>query len=134
MYELLKPGGWIAHTIDLNIRMMETTGLKFLEAFLKKGFIFDEGPRVKWKFAPQGEPILLEPLEIVFRDYPGRRADMWVNLRPIPQHFGTILTLAHKPHDSEVVRPKRHPHTLRSLIRRHASRFRSLLRSKGRTR
>jgi ubiquinone/menaquinone biosynthesis C-methylase UbiE len=84
MYRILKPGGWIAHSIDC---VGEDAYREF--AHIKKaGFDLPGKPDLKISInTGEGPSTLFEPISLVFVNQMGiGRMDMWENLKSITQH------------------------------------------------
>ena len=96
MFRILKPGGFIAHSIDIPD---EYPGRAEFETILRAGFRLPKQPNLKIRVRPtEGNPILFEDMWTVFHGYLGlNRPDKWENLKKVPGHYPTILVFAQKP-------------------------------------
>jgi hypothetical protein len=96
MYRILKPGGFMVHSIDIPKR--DKGRLEF-KRISDAGFTLPSRPDLWLNVrSHRGEVTLFEPLHSVFTGYFGiGRKDMWTNLRSVTQHYPTILVLGLKP-------------------------------------
>lgn len=96
MFRILKPGGVIAHSIDI---VDEHLGRAEFEAIFRAGFQLPKQPDLKIRVRPsEGNPTLFEDFWTVFHGYLGlNRPDKWVNLKKVQGHYPTILVFARKP-------------------------------------
>lgn len=96
MFRILKPGGIIAHSIDI---ADEYLGRAEFEAILKAGFLMPKRPDLRIRVRPtEGNPTLFEDFWTVFHGYLGlNRPDKWEKLKKVPCHCPTILVFAQKP-------------------------------------
>jgi SAM-dependent methyltransferase len=96
MFRILKPGGIIAHSIDI---ADEFLGRAEFESILKAGFHMPKRPDLRIRVrANEGNPTLFEDLWTVFHGYLGlHRPDKWENLKKVQCHYPTILVFAQKP-------------------------------------
>lgn len=99
MYRVVKPGGYIAHTIDVNYQQKNMLG-KLYEKYIKDvGFIFKETPELDFEHdlsdADIFQPTLFEPLQIVYEYYFTAKSK-WHKPIPISSHFSSVLVLAKK--------------------------------------
>lgn len=96
MFRILKPGGFIAHSIDI---FDETLGRAEFEILTQTGFILPPVPDLRVRVRPsEGNPTLFEDMWTVFHGYLGiNRSDKWENLKEIPGHNATIFVFAQKP-------------------------------------
>lgn len=93
MYRVLKPGGFVCHTID--ITPGDPIAEMFLSSLNKAGFVFyDEPKELNWNVADFGSQILLETLRTAYQIYYRKWRE---TNRPIRFfHFGSVLVLAYK--------------------------------------
>lgn len=96
MFRILKPGGYIAHSID-----MFDDGLNQaeFEVISNAGFMLPRKPDLSVRVrASEGNPTLFEDMWTVFHGYLGlNRADKWENLKKVSGHNATLLVFAQKP-------------------------------------
>lgn len=98
MYRVLKPGGYIVHSLDLDPKAANTQGKKYLDCLKDSGFVFEQLPSdLEWEFNHPDKITLLEPLSIVYKYYYRKKDDLWSNPKTVYTHYGTILVLARKP-------------------------------------
>lgn len=96
MYRVLKPGGAIAHSIDLADEALARAEFEILR---QTGFLLPRRPDLRIRVRPsEGDPTLFEDFWTVFHAYLGlNRPDKWTNLKQIQGHYPTILVFARKP-------------------------------------
>jgi len=96
MYRVLRPGGYIVHSIDREGKQEEEAEYN---AIRSAGFLLPPKADLAIRIRNgEGESTLFEPVCIVFRTYFGkRRKDMWTKLRSIQEYTPTILVVARKP-------------------------------------
>ena len=96
MFRVLKPGGIIAHSIDI---ADEFLGRAEFEAIKQAGFLMPKHPDLRIRVRPaEGNPTLFEDFWTVFHGYLGlNRPNKWTNLKAIPGHYPTILVFGQKP-------------------------------------
>ena len=96
MFRIVKPGGWIAHSIDFwdaKLALIE------FELLRQAGFILPRIPdlRIRTRFREK-RPTLFEDLWTVYHGYMGlNRINKWESIKKIPRHYPTILVFAQKP-------------------------------------
>lgn len=95
MYRLLKPGGWMVHSIDA---VGEGASREFVH-MKRAGFILPRRPQLRICVNSGEVPAtLFEPLALVYLNYFGvGRGDMWTVLRSVTGHHPTVLAAASKP-------------------------------------
>jgi len=95
MHEVLRPGGWALHSIDLPIGAVETKGASWLQAIRKAGFqVADASISLEPNVI---EKIFYEPLSIVMTFYGGYKSTIWSGDPGMaPVHYVTILVAARK--------------------------------------
>jgi SAM-dependent methyltransferase len=95
MFRLLKSGGRLIHTLDLEPLLYESVGKTYLAELLRVGFRFEKEPAVDYsRVALDG--LLVEPAAIVFKYYYGQKPDPWENPPKINRHTATIKIVAEK--------------------------------------
>ena len=100
MFRIVKPGGYIIHSLDINREMVQTLGKDYFTSLTKSGFVFGGEYDINWTF-DRTDPILLEPLSIFYAYYTKRKDDLWKKPRQIRFHMGTILIFASKPQGAD---------------------------------
>jgi SAM-dependent methyltransferase len=96
MFRILKPGGMIAHSIDIADPGL---GQAELEVIQQAGFRMPAQADLRIRTRPdEGDPTLFEDLWTVFHGYMGRnRPDKWTDLQLVPFHQPTIFAFGYKP-------------------------------------
>ena len=96
MSRVLKPGGIIAHSIDI---ADEYLGRAEFEAISQAGFLLPRQADLKINILPnEGSPTLFEDFGTVFHGYLGlNRPDKWDKPKMVTCHYPTILVFAYKP-------------------------------------
>jgi len=96
MYRILKPGGYIAHSIDMFDHALNCAEF---DVITRTGFLLPKKPDLSIRVqASDGNPLLFEDMWTVFHGYLGlNRPDKWENLKKIAGHNATLLVLARKP-------------------------------------
>ncbi|HKZ44668.1 MAG TPA: methyltransferase domain-containing protein [Anaerolineales bacterium] len=96
MYRIVKPGGFIAHSIDM---FDDSLNLAEYEVISRAGFTLPRKADLRVRVQPsQGNPTLFEDLWTVYHGYMGlNRPDKWDNLKRISGHNATLLVFAQKP-------------------------------------
>jgi len=96
MYRVLKPGGYIVHSIDIPSLKQ---GVREFNHISQAGFVLPKRPDLGISVrAEDGDPTLFEDLGSVFHGYLGLgRPDKWERLKTIHCHHPTILILARRP-------------------------------------
>ena len=95
MFRILKPGGWIAHSIDV----VGNNAFREYDHIKRAGFILPRKPDLHiCANTSKGPATLFEPLALVYlRHYGIDRPDKWTKLRSVTLHELTILATARKP-------------------------------------
>jgi ubiquinone/menaquinone biosynthesis C-methylase UbiE len=94
MYRLLKPGGFIVHTIDITPNSI--IGHRYLDFMKQAGFILCEEPmELDWDVSKQKNQVLLERLDTTYLYYYEKHLKS--NLPIVYFHFSTIFVMAFKP-------------------------------------
>ncbi|MFC1849983.1 class I SAM-dependent methyltransferase [candidate division CSSED10-310 bacterium] len=95
MYRILKPGGWIVHSIDL----LDFAGLSEFDYISQAGFVLPSKADLHFSIRPSDGPAtLFEPLEHVFNYQLGIGNDQkWHNPPSVYRHLPTILVMGYKP-------------------------------------
>jgi SAM-dependent methyltransferase len=98
MFRIVKPGGFIAHSIDIfddNLNRAE------FEVVSRAGFKLPKKPDLAVRVrASEGNPTLFEDMWTIFHGYLGlKRQDKWENIKKVPGHNATILLFARKPEE-----------------------------------
>ena len=102
MFRLVRPGGYIAHSMDVNPNSTKKLTAQYFESLEEAGFIFNSEPEIEWRFDDCREShILLEPLSIVYTFYGGHHDDIWETPKNVPFFWGTILIFGQKPTQSQ---------------------------------
>ena len=96
MARILKSGGSIVHTIDLNTAEIESRQSFFMGAAISAGFSFDGSSRIVPRF-DSFEPVLLEPLETVYKYYYKGNEQIWINPQESLHHTASVILIATKP-------------------------------------
>lgn len=95
MARILKPGGSIVHTIDLNTAQIESRQSFFVDAAESAGFSVDSSSKIVPRF-DSFEPILLEPLETVYKYYYKGNEQIWINPQVSLHHTASVVLIARK--------------------------------------
>jgi SAM-dependent methyltransferase len=102
MYDVLRPGGWALHSIDIQTDMLEKVGNDWLGALRNSGFYISD----KSIFLDCRSPkkIFTEPLSIVMTFYHGYKKNIWDQPNTSPELLiASILVAAQKPYRSHSI-------------------------------
>jgi SAM-dependent methyltransferase len=97
MARIVRPGGFIAHSIDVTPGSTSKYGEKYYQCLKSSGFNLGPNHDIQWKVdtASKGQ-ILLEPLSLVYTFHHGYKEDLWEFPRDVNFYSGTILVFAQK--------------------------------------
>jgi SAM-dependent methyltransferase len=97
MARIVRPGGFIAHSIDVSPGSTTMYGEKYYQSLKSSGFNLDMDPDIQWTVGLAAkDQILLEPLSLVYTFHHGYQEDLWGVPRVVNFYSGTILVFAQK--------------------------------------
>ncbi len=93
---IMKPGGWIFHSIDVTGQAQTREIIPLFDRYLREaGFDLPPPPDLAWN-VEDGDPVLFEPLRLVYLYYMGKVNDPWNNPKRVTAHAVTYLVAARK--------------------------------------
>ena len=95
MARVVKPGGYIVHTIDLNAGEFRDKKEVFLDAINSANFSYDSDDNLELDYF-SFEPILLEPFNTVYTRYYKKNDEIWINPKVPLYHTAAIVLVAQK--------------------------------------
>ena len=96
MSQIMKKGGWMFSSIDIfGLDKARTLIPIMYEALIENGFMTSDPGFIIWS-AEDADPVLLEPLSIVYNYYYRKKDNPWQNPAFVKSHAVTYIVSAYK--------------------------------------